>query len=101
MPSTQHSLQDALAISAAGPPWLIYKKTQKASLDHIRQLSRTTEPERGDRSATRRSLELTQTIRTATREGSLLDVVDRTVTSMGCATAGSVARFAPYLAGAN
>jgi hypothetical protein len=33
--------------------------------------------------ATRRSLELTQTIRTGSREGSLLEVIDRTVTPMG------------------
>ncbi len=77
-------LQDALAISAAGAAMAYLQETQKASLDHIRQLvparlSRSLEID----SATRRSLELTQTIRTATREGSLLDVVDRTVTSMG------------------
>jgi DNA mismatch repair protein MutS len=77
-------LQDTLAISAAGAAMAYLQETQKASLDHIRQLvparlSRSLEID----SATRRSLELTQTIRTATREGSLLDVVDRTVTSMG------------------
>jgi DNA mismatch repair protein MutS len=60
------------------------QETQKTSLTHIQQLV----PSRLSRileidSATRRSLELTQTIRTATREGSLLEVLDRTVTSMG------------------
>ncbi len=60
------------------------QETQKTSLDHIQQL----QPARLVRSleidsATRRSLELTQTIRTASRDGSLLDVLDRTVTSMG------------------
>ncbi len=51
---------------------------------HINQLF----PVRAGRSleidaATRRSLELTQTIRSADREGSLLAVLDRTVTAMG------------------
>lgn len=60
------------------------QETQKSSLDHILQLT----PARLSRSleidsATRRSLELTQTIRTASRDGSLLEVLDRTVTSMG------------------
>jgi DNA mismatch repair protein MutS len=78
------SLQDLLAISAAGAAMAYLQETQKSSLDHIRQLvparlSRTLEID----SATRRSLELTQTIRTASREGSLLEVLDRTVTSMG------------------
>lgn len=78
------SLQDLLAISAAGAALAYLQETQKTSLTHIQQLV----PSRLSRileidSATRRSLELTQTIRTATREGSLLEVLDRTVTSMG------------------
>jgi DNA mismatch repair protein MutS len=77
-------LQDLLAISAAGAALAYLQETQKTSLTHIQQLV----PSRLSRileidSATRRSLELTQTIRTATREGSLLEVLDRTVTSMG------------------
>lgn len=77
-------LQDLLAISAAGAAMAYLQETQKASLDHILQLS----PARLSRSleidsATRRSLELTQTIRTASRDGSLLEVLDRTVTAMG------------------
>jgi len=76
--------RDALAISAAGAAMAYLCETQKTSLDHIQQL----QPARLTRSleidsATRRSLELTQTIRTASRDGSLLEVLDRTVTSMG------------------
>lgn len=75
---------DRLAICAAGAAIAYLLETQKTSLDHIQQLV----PARLQRcleidSATRRSLELTQTIRTASREGSLLDVIDRTVTPMG------------------
>lgn len=75
---------DKLAISAAGAAIAYLQETQKTSLDHIQQLV----PARLQRcleidSATRRSLELTQTIRTGSREGSLLEVLDRTVTPMG------------------
>ncbi len=75
---------DCLAISAAGAALAYLQETQKTALDHIQQL----QPARLIRSleidsATRRSLELTQTIRTASRAGSLLEVLDRTVTSMG------------------
>jgi DNA mismatch repair protein MutS len=60
------------------------RETQKTPLDHIQQLL----PARMFRcmeidASTRRSLELTQTIRTASREGSLLEVIDQTQTSMG------------------
>lgn len=77
-------LQDLLSIGAAGAAMAYLQETQKSNLDHIAQLtparlSRTLEID----SSTRRSLELTQTIRTASREGSLLDVLDRTVTAMG------------------
>ncbi|MFN6164008.1 MAG: DNA mismatch repair protein MutS [Planctomycetota bacterium] len=75
---------DRLAIAAAGAAMAYLLETQKTSLSHIQQLI----PARQQRcleidSATRRSLELTQTIRTASREGSLLEVLDRTRTPMG------------------
>jgi DNA mismatch repair protein MutS len=75
---------DPLAISAAGAAIAYLQETQKTSLSHIQQLI----PARQQRcleidSATRRSLELTQTIRTASREGSLLEVLDKTRTPMG------------------
>jgi DNA mismatch repair protein MutS len=80
----QETESDRIAIGAAGAAMAYLLETQKTSLDHIQQLV----PARLQRcleidSATRRSLELTQTIRTGSREGSLLDVVDRTVTPMG------------------
>jgi DNA mismatch repair protein MutS len=75
---------DLLAICAAGAALAYLQETQKSSLNHIRQLvpTRLTRSLEIDMS-TRRSLELTQTIRSASREGSLLDILDRTITSMG------------------
>ncbi len=80
----QDSNDDCLAISAAGAALAYLLETQKTSLDHIQQLL----PARLQRfmeidAATRQSLELTQTIRTHSREGSLLEILDRTSTSMG------------------
>ena len=74
----------APALQAAGAVLDYLTETQKASLAHIDCLT----PYRvGKRleidEATRRSLELTQTLRDGRREGSLLGVMDRTVTSMG------------------
>jgi len=82
--SHAESAQDGVAICAAGAAMAYLLETQKTSLSHIQQLL----PDRLQRcleidSATRRSLELTQTIRTGSREGSLLEVLDRTVTPMG------------------
>lgn len=75
---------DELALSAAGAALAYLRETQKNSLEHIRSLI----PAREGRfleidAATRRSLELTHTIRGNNRIGSLLDVMDRTVTPMG------------------
>jgi len=76
--------QDGLAIQAAGAVLEYLQETQKTSLDHIRRLTpyRNSETLEIDE-ATRRSLELTRTIRDGQREGSLLSTLDRTVTSMG------------------
>ena len=76
--------QDTLAIRAAGAVLDYLRETQKSSLDHIDRLI----PYRqGDTleidEATRRSLELTRTMRGGSREGSLLAVLDRTVCAMG------------------
>jgi DNA mismatch repair protein MutS len=75
---------DELAIGAAGAAMAYLLETQKNSLDHISALL----PARQGRfleidAATRRSLELTHTIRGASRAGSLLEVMDRSVTPMG------------------
>lgn len=75
---------DRVAIRAAGAILDYLKETQKSSLEHIDRLlpyRRTTTLELD--SATRRSLELTRTLREGKREGSLLWVLDRTVTPMG------------------
>ncbi|HEY1189495.1 MAG TPA: DNA mismatch repair protein MutS [Gemmata sp.] len=69
---------------AAGAVVIYLQETLKASLQHIRRLR----PHRPDAlltldEVTRRSLELTRTLRDNQREGSLLSVLDRTVTPMG------------------
>jgi DNA mismatch repair protein MutS len=69
---------------AAGAIVLYLQETLRASLAHIRRLS----PYRPDEvltldDVTRRSLELTRTLREAQRDGSLLSVIDRTLTPMG------------------
>jgi DNA mismatch repair protein MutS len=69
---------------AAGALLLYLKETLKAGLAHLRTLAHY----RADRhlfldEVTRRSLELTRTLRAGDREGSLLATIDRTSTSMG------------------
>jgi len=76
--------EDSPATTAAGVLLEYVQETQKTSLSHI---TRITPYRRGQNliidEATRRSLELTSTIREGTRDNSLLDVIDQTVTSMG------------------
>jgi DNA mismatch repair protein MutS len=76
--------EDGPALAAAGAILDYLCETQKSSLAHIDHLA----PYRlGTRleidQATRRSLEISQCLRDGRREGSLLGVVDRTVTAMG------------------
>src|SRR6185436_16685347 len=71
-------------VTAAGALLLYLQETLKSSLAHVRRLS----PYRADKhltldEVTRRSLELTRTLRDGQRDGSLLSVLDRTVTPMG------------------
>jgi DNA mismatch repair protein MutS len=71
-------------VTAAGAIVLYLQETLKASLAHIRRLR----PHRPEAlltldEVTRRSLELTRTLRDGQRDGSLLSVLDRTVTPMG------------------
>lgn len=75
---------DTQAVRAAGAILDYLNETQKSSLEHIDRLipyhaSGTLEIDE----SSRRSLEITRTIRDARREGSLLWVLDRTVTAMG------------------
>lgn len=75
---------DNAAVCASGAILAYLLETQKTSLGHLRSVV----PYRLGRSleidgATRRSLELTHTLRTGQREGSLLGVLDQTVTPMG------------------
>jgi DNA mismatch repair protein MutS len=75
---------DAAGLRAAGAVLDYLAETQKSSLAHVDRLTRYSANERlAIDPATRRSLELAQTIRAGTRAGSLLGVIDRTVTSLG------------------
>ncbi len=76
--------EDQPAVRAAGAVLEYLRETQKSELDHVDRLIpyRHTTALQIDQ-ATRRSLEITQTLREGRREGSLLDVMDRTVTAMG------------------
>ncbi|HEX3871166.1 MAG TPA: DNA mismatch repair protein MutS, partial [Pirellulales bacterium] len=75
---------DQPCLVAAGALIVYLQETLKASLIHVRRLK----PFRSEQfltldEVTRRSLELTRTLRDGGREGSLLSVLDRTVTPMG------------------
>lgn len=75
---------DAPSVPAAGAALRYLQDTQKTDLAHLDPPRRE---ERGDRllldRATRACLELTETAREGRREGSLLSVLDRTVTALG------------------
>ncbi|HZN35513.1 MAG TPA: DNA mismatch repair protein MutS, partial [Pirellulaceae bacterium] len=76
--------RDGPALAAAGAVLDYLRETQKTSLAHFDRLL----PYRAGQAleideATRRSLELTRTIRSGSREGSLLAVIDQTVTPLG------------------
>ncbi|MBC9783812.1 DNA mismatch repair protein MutS [Heliobacterium chlorum] len=72
------------AIVASAIALRYVQETQKANLRHISRLtSYTTEQFMRLDPATRRNLELTQTMREGSRKGSLLGVIDKTVTAMG------------------
>lgn len=74
----------SVAAQAAGALMKYLSDTQKNSLQHI---SSVRVLEKGDvmplDAATRRNLELTETIRGRTAKGSLLSILDETVTAMG------------------
>jgi DNA mismatch repair protein MutS len=75
---------DQPCLTAAGALLIYLQETLKAGLAHISRL----QPYRQDQylfldEVTRRSLELTRTLREGSREGTLLAALDRTVTSMG------------------
>lgn len=76
--------EDTPAIRAAGAVLAYLQETQRGSLDHFRSL--TSHRRSGFvqiDAATRRSLEITRTLRSGSREGSLLGVIDRSCTPMG------------------
>ncbi|MCA9248506.1 MAG: DNA mismatch repair protein MutS [Planctomycetales bacterium] len=76
--------RDAPAIRAAGAILEYLQETQKTNLGHIERLIPYGEQQTLEiDEASRRSLELTRTIRDGAREGSLLGTMDRAVTPMG------------------
>ncbi len=76
--------RDAPAVRAAGAVLDYLQETQKTSLDHFDSLRRYHVGHFLEiDEATRRSLEVTRTLRDGRREGSLLAVIDKTVTPMG------------------
>ncbi|TWU42413.1 DNA mismatch repair protein MutS [Novipirellula artificiosorum] len=75
---------DGPAIRAAGAALTYLQETQRGGLDHFRSI--TAHHRSGVLqidASTRASLEITRTIRSGSREGSLLGVIDRTCTPMG------------------
>lgn len=75
---------DSPAVTAAGVLLQYVQETQRSAIGHVTRL----EPYRRGTSliideATRRSLELTRTLREGRREGTLLAVIDETSTPMG------------------
>jgi DNA mismatch repair protein MutS len=78
---------EPLLVTAAGALLLYVQDNHRQSLGHITSLRvyNTAEHMLLDR-ATRRNLELTQTMREGKKEGSLLWAIDRTSTSMGART---------------
>ncbi|NND96019.1 MAG: DNA mismatch repair protein MutS [Pirellulaceae bacterium] len=75
---------DGPAVRAAGAVLTYLQETQRGGLDHLRSISAHQKtPVLQIDASTRRSLEITRTLRTASREGSLLDVIDHTCTPMG------------------
>ncbi len=76
--------EDSVAVTAAGALLEYVFETQKSAVAHVTRLERWHDG--GSLQidqATRRSLELTATIRENSREGSLLSILDETVTAMG------------------
>lgn len=75
---------DGPAVRAAGSVLTYLQETQRGGLDHFRSIAAHHRAGVLQIDAsTRRSLEITRTLRTASRDGSLLDVIDMTNTPMG------------------
>ncbi|MFO0925627.1 MAG: DNA mismatch repair protein MutS [Gemmataceae bacterium] len=75
---------DQPCLSAAGALMLYLQETLKSSLGHLRRLRPHAEGRHlALDEVTRRALELTRTLRDGGRQGSVLSVIDRTVTAMG------------------
>ena len=76
--------EDGPAVRAAGAVLNYLQETQRTSLDHFRSISaHHRSPVLQIDASTRRSLEVSRTIRSGSREGSLLGTIDFTCTSMG------------------
>lgn len=72
------------AICAAGAALNYLRETQKANLPHINKIARYNPSDYMILDfSTKRNLEITYTLQEGEREGSLLNILDRTVTAMG------------------
>ena len=84
------SATDRLSLAAAGAVLEYLSETQKADLSHIAALVPLRQAESLEiDAATWRSLEVTRTLRDGSREGTVLGVLDRTVTPMGARRLGT------------
>ncbi|RCX10358.1 DNA mismatch repair protein MutS [Anaerobacterium chartisolvens] len=76
--------QPDISLNASGALLEYLEQTQKVNLGHIQSISMySVEEYMSIDASTRRNLELTETMRDKSRKGSLLWVLDRTMTSMG------------------
>ncbi|MBE7039432.1 MAG: DNA mismatch repair protein MutS [Ruminococcaceae bacterium] len=76
--------QEIHTVNATGQMLLYLENTQKSVLGNLKQIKYYNSNEYMDIDIfTRRNLELTETMRTASRKGTLLSVLDKTKTSMG------------------
>ncbi len=74
----------SLAVQAAGAVIQYVEEVQPAALSHISHLNvYQTDQFMALDASTRRNLELTETIRSGSKQGSLLEVLDKTITPMG------------------
>lgn len=82
--------EHAAAIQAAGAVLNYLMETQSGGLDHFESLiAYHKSPSLQIDAATRRSLEVSKTLRTGSRSGSLLDTIDMTLTPMGARQLGT------------
>ena len=82
--SELHLSEDYFTVNALGMILMHFEETQKMQIGHIKRVSAYSENEFMDIDIfTRRNLEITETMRSKAKKGSLLWVLDKTKTAMG------------------